>query len=271
MNDKSTHSPFVESDRAERIEAKRDRLNDRADTAQNNAYALHSQAKTMASAIPFGQPILVGHHSESRDRRYRGRIHDTFGKAFAEQDKAGHLSRKAETVGTGGVSTTDPEALVALSKKLEVLETTQAAMRLANAQFRKGGMDSITCLSDKQLADLRDLMAKSWHGSKPFASCSLTNNNANIRRVRQRIEEITQLRESEALDITRNDFRLFTDNGRLQFEFVGKPNEQARAIAKRHAFKWSRYSGTWVRKATANAIHAAKRAADELEALDAIY
>lgn len=50
----------------------------------------------MASIIPFGQPILVGHHSEQRDRNYRDRIHNTFGKAFAEQDKAAYYHSKAE-------------------------------------------------------------------------------------------------------------------------------------------------------------------------------
>ena len=48
----------------------------------------------MASAIPFGQPILVGHHSEGRDRRYRDRIHNTFGKAFATMDKADYYEER---------------------------------------------------------------------------------------------------------------------------------------------------------------------------------
>lgn len=44
-------------------------------------------ARDMAVQTPFGQPILVGHHSENRDRNFRDRIHNTFGKAFAEQNK----------------------------------------------------------------------------------------------------------------------------------------------------------------------------------------
>ena len=271
MTNDATQNPFVESDRDQRIEAKRDRLEDCADRAQGNAHTLHSQAKDMASVIPFGQPILIGHHSEQRDRNYRGRIHSKFGKAFAEQDKAEHLRSKAKTVGTGGVSSTAPDALEKLQAKLEALTTAQATMKLANAEYRKGGIDGIKCLSEKQLVDLKCQMAASWHGSKPFASYSLSNNNANIRRIRQRIEEVTQLRESDALELTHDDYRLFTDNGRLQFEFKGKPNEQARAVIKGHTFKWSRYSGTWVRKATANAVRSAERAAAELNELDSIY
>jgi hypothetical protein len=51
----------------------------------------------MASIIPFGQPILGGHHSEKRDRNYRDKIHNTYGKAFELQDKVGYYKDKAET------------------------------------------------------------------------------------------------------------------------------------------------------------------------------
>lgn len=41
------------------------------------AEELHERAHKMTSVIPFGQPILIGHHSERRDKRYRERIHNT--------------------------------------------------------------------------------------------------------------------------------------------------------------------------------------------------
>ena len=80
-------------------EARRQRYLDRAEQAQQEFQTTHDRAHAMASVIPFGQPILVGHHSEKRDRNYRGRIHDTFGKAFAALDKAKHYEEKAASVG----------------------------------------------------------------------------------------------------------------------------------------------------------------------------
>jgi hypothetical protein len=47
----------------------------RAGGARVAGQALYDDAHRMADAIPFGQPILDGHHSEGRDRRYRDRIH----------------------------------------------------------------------------------------------------------------------------------------------------------------------------------------------------
>ena len=81
------------SERAERFEA-------RAEKAEKQATALYEQAHKMADEIPFGQPILAGHHSEKRDRNYRDRIHNKFGKAFEENDKAKHYAAKAEIAST---------------------------------------------------------------------------------------------------------------------------------------------------------------------------
>jgi len=69
----------------------------RAEKAEKKSEQLYNRAKNMASAIPLGQPILIGHHSEKRDRNYRDRIHNTFGKAFKEQDKTSYYRNKAAT------------------------------------------------------------------------------------------------------------------------------------------------------------------------------
>jgi hypothetical protein len=72
----------------ERAEECADRMEDRADKAAAESSALHKRADSMASVIPLGQPILVGHHSEKRDRNYRERIFNTMGKAVAASEKA---------------------------------------------------------------------------------------------------------------------------------------------------------------------------------------
>ena len=76
--------------------AKAERAEILAEKADRRSDELYNSAKDMASVIPFGQPILVGHHSEKRDRNYRAKIDAKFGKAFAEQDKAAYYTNKAE-------------------------------------------------------------------------------------------------------------------------------------------------------------------------------
>lgn len=81
----------------ERAALRAERSEIRAEKAKERSDSLYKTASEMASVIPFGQPILVGHHSEGRDRRYRQRIHDTMGRSVKEQEKAGYYENKAES------------------------------------------------------------------------------------------------------------------------------------------------------------------------------
>lgn len=69
----------------------------RAEKATKESEQTYERAKNMAGAIPFGQPILIGHHSEQRDRNYRDKIYNTFGKSFKLQEKAEYYKDKAES------------------------------------------------------------------------------------------------------------------------------------------------------------------------------
>ena len=80
----------------------------------------------MSEAIPFGQPIIVGHHSEQSDRNYRKRISDKFESAFREQGKADELRAKAEAAENNtAISSDDPEAIQKLKDKLLGFEESQ--------------------------------------------------------------------------------------------------------------------------------------------------
>jgi hypothetical protein len=123
--------------------ARRERFEDRAASLADESNRTYARARQMASVIPFGQPILVGHHSEQRDRNYRNRIHNTYGKSFQLQDKAKHYEAKAASVGTGGISSDDPDAIVKLQGQFQQLEKDQAQMKAANQAIRKCGFRSI--------------------------------------------------------------------------------------------------------------------------------
>ncbi|MEX3614690.1 MAG: DUF3560 domain-containing protein [Burkholderia gladioli] len=109
--------------------ARKARLEERAAKVSGESQTTYQRARSMASAIPFGQPILVGHHSEGRDRNYRARIHNTFGKAFALQDKATHYAAKTAAVGTGGISSDDPQAIEKLRAELDKMKSSQECQR----------------------------------------------------------------------------------------------------------------------------------------------
>jgi hypothetical protein len=78
-------------------EERAERYSSRSDKAHHEYQSRHETAHRMADVIPFGQPILVGHHSEGRDRRYRERIRNNFAKAFEAYDKSNYWQRRAES------------------------------------------------------------------------------------------------------------------------------------------------------------------------------
>lgn len=80
----------------ERAKGKIEYCQDKALQNQEKAEEIYNIAKKKASVIPFGQPILVGHHSEGRDRRYRAGIERTYSKSFETLDKANYYNQKAE-------------------------------------------------------------------------------------------------------------------------------------------------------------------------------
>ncbi|MCI2423057.1 DUF3560 domain-containing protein [Saccharopolyspora sp. K220] len=86
-----------EADRAERIEDYADRRHRRADRKSAEAAATRKKATDVFDHIPFGQPMMPGHHSYNRDRRQRERAWNNLGKSYKQQDYANKLHAQAET------------------------------------------------------------------------------------------------------------------------------------------------------------------------------
>jgi hypothetical protein len=243
-----------------RIEAKRERLEARAERLQKEGTALVGQARKMGEAIPFGQPILVGHHSEKRDRAYRGRIDSKFRKGFETLKVAGEAAARAASVGTGGISSDDPEAIEKLKAELEPLKAKQEEMALANKLVRKGR-------EALQVAGYPDALiaawlTPSWGGKcRAYEPYQLSNNSANIRRIEQRIEQLAKLPEREAKETVSNAGIKLVENvelNRVQLIFPGKPDAEVRGELKGRGFRWSPTEGAWQRHLNNSGVYAAK-------------
>ena len=66
----------------------------------------------------------------------------------------------------------------------------QDTMKRVNAQYRKGGWDAVEGLSDEGIAKCKRVMLDCPWVHAPFERWQLSNNLANIKRIRQRIEEL---------------------------------------------------------------------------------
>lgn len=249
-----------------RQEAKRERYQALADGATKKSAAAAQQASDMASVIPFGQPVLIGHHSEKGDRAYRARIGGLMNKSITEEKKADYYEQKAAKVGTGGISSDDPAAVEKLTAQLEQAQQSQEIMKKVNAIIRKKGREdaekiadivALGCFSEDKA---KELLKPDFAGRIGFASYALSNNNANIKRIKDRISELEK--RAQRVEVEREEegyiYREDTTENRVMFIFEGKPDEGTRAILKRHAFKWSPSRGAWVRNLNNAGIYAAQ-------------
>lgn len=250
----------------ERVEAKRQRLQERAQRARKESDAAARHARSVSDMIPLGQPILVGHHSEKRHRRDLERIHRGYQKAHELDKKAEYLEDRADALGTGGISSDDPDALEKLRAEHEKRERKQELMLSVNRIIRKHlgkGKDAqraalIEAGIREDLAN--ELLEPNFLGGVGYPQYALTNNRAAMRRLEQRIQEIeaNQSRKSQEEKHDGFTFRKDVDENRVMFEFPGKPDEETRKLLKRNGFKWSPTRGAWVRQWTENAEWAAQ-------------
>lgn len=174
------------------------------------------------------------------------------------------LLDKIRGVGTGGISSDDPQAVEKLEAKLATLEKHQEMMKAANAAIRM--KDPVK--RDAKLADLgytpeqiTQLIEPDFCGRIGYPAYALQNNNANIRRIRGRIEELKKRSEStlKGWEFDRGRVVVNTTENRLQIIFDGKPDADIRTELKSEGFRWAPSQGAWQRQLTDNTMRAARR------------
>ena len=233
----------------QRQAARRERFAERAARLRREAETTGKRAREMASVIPFGQPILIGHHSERADRNYRKRIQRTHEKAGELAGKAEHYERRASTE-SRAISSDDPDAVTKLRAKIEKAETTQEMMKAANRLVRKGDVDALADLLDCSREKAEAVVAPDFCGRRGFADYQLTNNSANIRRMKARIQTLGAADDAVAAGPVAGDgwqLEEHAEDNRIWFIFDAKPPANVRAVLKGHGFKWSPSRTAWVR------------------------
>ena len=172
------------------------------------------------------------------------------------------ILHKIRSVGTGGISGDDPNALNKLRAKLESLERLQNRMKAANSAIRmKDQAKGDAKLSEMGYSpsDIKELRSTDFCGRIGYPAYQLSNNNANIRRVRQRIEELSSRSELAGWTFPGGEAKINEAENRLQLIFEEKPDADQRQELKSNGFKWAPSQGAWQRQLNQNAIRAAAR------------
>lgn len=194
-------------------------------------------------------------------------------KNYAEYNRIQGIVRKIRTVGTGGIRSDKNDAIGKLEKKLAKLVADQELMKSANRAIRlkdtEKGNEKLSELgfTDEQIEALR---TPDFAGRIGYQSFRLSNNNANIRRIKKRIEELKAEQDSgQAEDKEFQGFILREDTAavRIQFLFDDKPDEETRSILKANGFRWSPKNKAWQRMLNRNGRNAAETVIRKIEEL----
>ncbi len=173
------------------------------------------------------------------------------------------LLDKIRSTGMGGISADDPQAVQKLEAKLEKLQAAQDTMKAVNAYYRKHKtLDGCPNLSAERIEAMKADMSSQWHiEDKPYPSWALSNNNAEIRRIKGRIAELTKKQETAyaGWEFDGGTVEANREDNRLQIYFEEKPDEKTREALKENGFRWSPKAGAWQRQLNDNAIYAADR------------
>ena len=172
---------------------------------------------------------------------------------------------KIKGTGTSGIRSDHPHALEQLEEKLHKLEQSQRFMKEVNAFYRKHQtLAGCPALEAGQKEKLEASMKQSWHPEgKPFPSYALANNNAEIRRIKSRIEELKYYAEAGfcGWKFAGGEAVANLEANRLQLFFEEKPAPEQRAELKHQGFRWAPKAGVWQRQLNKQAICAAGRIA----------
>ena len=151
--------------------------------------------------------------------------------------------------------------------ELEGMKRNHELMKIGNNAIRKANKDKV---------DITAYLIETF-GIKPHMidwtmkfGFGLQNNNANIKRVEQRIKEL-EAKEQSRQDEPEKEF-LFNggkvvmnyEADRIQIKHDVKPTQEVITLMKKNGFKWSQFNKAWQRQITANAIYTTKHLINQL-------
>lgn len=215
---------------------------------RNKHYEIMTRCPSILIAGPANFPVRKKEKQNAADD-----------KNMREYQEIQGILDKIKGVGMGGISGDDPKAIEKLEAKLARREQAQERMKAANAALRMKD----TAKGDARLKELgyteeaiKQLREPDFAGRVGYPAYALSNNNANIRRIRERIADLKKRQSEDGPEgwsfdggqIVRN-----TTENRLQIIFDDIPAADTRSALKSHGFRWSPRNKAWQRQLTRNA------------------
>lgn len=204
--------------------------------------------------------ILIAGGSGINNRR-KQKQNDARDRNLEEYNKIQEILNRIQSVGTGGISSDDENAIQKLELKLEQCRDEQEKMKAVNAYYRKNK----TCIGCPDLTEAEQKAFEARHEKepynnwKPYYPYCLSNNNQEIHRLEKRLEELKEKIENpfKGWEFDGGYVNANLETNRLEVYFDEKPDDEIISQMKHHSFKWAPSKGVWQRMLNWNALWAA--------------
>lgn len=172
------------------------------------------------------------------------------------------------------IKSDDERAIEKLEEKLEDMKKLQEDMKAANKALRlkdkEAGNDQLREMGYSE-ESIEELRKPDYLGRVGYPNFQLSNNNANIHRVEERLKRLKAVKERESSEQEYKTFKMVenTEAMRYQIIFDGKPDAEIRTLLKSNGFKWAPSQGAWQRQITSNGKWALKKVVEKLKEMEA--
>ena len=160
----------------------------------------------------------------------------------------------------GPVRGSNPDAPELLRQRIAARVMDQERMKGANKAIRsvKSGDEAemVQAVSDAigcSLAIAAAIVQPDFCGRRGFPSYATSNNNAEIKRLKDRLAVLEAKREKGGKETVHNttagrvEVVENVEADRIQLVFPGKPDAETRSMLKTNGFRWSPRAGAWQR------------------------
>ena len=241
--------------RRERLERKMAQRQEWADKAAARSDASFGAAREIGDKIPFGQPILVGHHSEKRARRDADRIHANMERSVEEAKLARHHEAKAKGLASAldrTIFDDDPDAIERLRERIDEREAEAKQANAINAAWRRGYKQdgeegAIAAMVATGVPEPRArqwakvALQYTWTTRK--GPCDATRSRAAIRTDKARIAAIEAARARATEAEQAPGGALITGDDYVRVTFPEKPEREVLNALRAAGFRWR--GGSW--------------------------